>query len=290
LPGGPGAAGLILVREYYSQSGGSGGGGTAGVTSLNTLLGDLNIVAGTGISVSQAGSTITVANTAAVAAVFTTGDIKPTMKTVADSGWVMMNIDGSSIGDASSPGTVRAAADCQALFQLLWNNCSQCPVSGGRGGDALTDWNAHKAITLPYIAGRTVAGAGNQTISPGGGNRVLGAWAGVETLAGLTGSASVSGSHTITVDEMPQHTHATDWASPWELMFYYAGGAGPYLNLDIGSGSSNGSFSGGPGSSSKIVGYTGSSAAFSMSSSGTISLNAIPQFEPKNYFNFMIKL
>jgi hypothetical protein len=222
--------------------------------------------------------------------VFTTGDIKQTMKTVADSGWVMMNVDGSSIGDASSSATVRAAADCQALFQLLWNNCSQCPVSGGRGGDSLTDWNAHKAITLPYIAGRTVAGAGTQTLSPGGGPRVLGAYAGLETLSGLTGSATVSGSHTITVDEMPQHTHATDWASPWEMMFYYAGGGGPYLNLDIGSGSSNGSFSGGPGSSQKIVGYTGSSAAFSMSSTGSISLNAIPQFEPKNYFNFMIKL
>ena len=52
-----------------------------------------------------------------VASSFTTGDVKTTLKTTADAGWVMMN-DGT-IGDASSGGTTRANADTQALFGLL---------------------------------------------------------------------------------------------------------------------------------------------------------------------------
>lgn len=126
-----------------------------------------------------------------VASSFTTGDVKTTLKTVADSGWVMMN-DGT-LGDASSGATTRANADTQALFALLWTNVSNanCPVSGGRGASAAADFAAHKTIALPKLLGRALAGAG--------------------TGAGLTarnlGDAVGEEAHTLTVSEMPSHQH-----------------------------------------------------------------------------------
>lgn len=91
---------------------------------------------------------------------FSTGDVKLTLKTSADSGWVMMN--DTTIGDASSGGTGRANADTVALFTLLWNNTvnADCAVSSGRGANAAADFAAHKTIALPKALGRALAGAG----------------------------------------------------------------------------------------------------------------------------------
>lgn len=122
---------------------------------------------------------------------FTTGDVKPTLKTVADIGWVMMN-DGT-LGDASSGATTRANADTQALFALLWTNVSNanCPVAGGRGASAAADFAAHKTIALPKLLGRALASAG--------------------TGSGLTarnlGDAVGEEAHTLTLSEIPPHSH-----------------------------------------------------------------------------------
>ncbi len=91
---------------------------------------------------------------------WSTGDLKPTLKTAADPGWVMMN-DGS-IGSASSGATTRANADTQALYTLLWNNVSNtwAPVNGGRGASASADFAANKRMTLPKALGRALASAG----------------------------------------------------------------------------------------------------------------------------------
>src|SRR6185312_1389325 len=51
-------------------------------------------------------------------AAWSTGDFKLTMKTTADTGWVLMN-DGS-IGDASSGASNRANADTADLFEFMW--------------------------------------------------------------------------------------------------------------------------------------------------------------------------
>lgn len=135
------------------------------------------------------------------AANFTTGDGKLTIKTTADSGWVLMN-DGT-IGDASSGGTTRANADCSALFQLLWNNVSNtyAPVSAGRGGSAVADFAAHKTIALTQQLGRAIiiAGAGAGLTS-----RALGQTLGEETHA-LTSGENGPHNHTLTD---PGHSHA----------------------------------------------------------------------------------
>lgn len=139
-------------------------------------------------------SSTKVATTAYVDAMWTTGDAKLTLKTAADTGWVLMN-DGS-IGSAASGATTRANADTSALFTLLWNNTadSACPVSGGRGASAAADYAANKTITLPKALGRALA--------------VYGSGSGLtaRTLAQTTGTET----HTLTTGEMPAHTHTSN--------------------------------------------------------------------------------
>ena len=126
-----------------------------------------------------------------VASSFATGDVKTTLKTAADAGWVMMN-DGT-IGDASSGATTRANADTQALFALLWTNVSNsnCPVSGGRGVSGAADFAAHKTIALPKMLGRALAAAG------------AGAGLTTRNLGDTVGEEA----HTLAVSEIPPHSH-----------------------------------------------------------------------------------
>jgi hypothetical protein len=116
---------------------------------------------------------------------FTTGDIKLTIKTTADSGWRMF--DDGTIGDASS-GASYANAAAQALFTLMYDNFvdanAAITTSAGAGTtraaqvDAATAWANHCRIALPKVLGRAlaVAGAGSGLTS-----RALGVTAGAET-------------------------------------------------------------------------------------------------------------
>lgn len=123
---------------------------------------------------------------------FTTGDVKLTIKTTADTGWVLFN-DGT-IGNAASGGTTRANADTSALFTLLWNNTANadCAVSGGRGANAAADYAANKTIALPKALGRALAtfGAGSGLTS-----RAMAAILGEETHI-LTNAESAAHTHT----------------------------------------------------------------------------------------------
>lgn len=138
--------------------------------------------------------TVDAAGIAALA--FTTGDIKLTLKTVADTGWVMF--DDGTIGNAASGATTRANADTEALFTLLWTNVSNtyAAVSGGRGASAAADYAANKTIALTKMLGRAlgIAGAGSGLTS-----RALGFTVGTET-------------HQLLEAEMPSHNHTvTAW-------------------------------------------------------------------------------
>jgi hypothetical protein len=99
---------------------------------------------------------------------FTTGDVKLSLKTVADTSWVLM--DDKSIGSASSGATGRANADTEALYSLIWANITNtwAPVAGGRGANAAADFAANKAIFLPKTLGRALAGYGTGTVVASG--------------------------------------------------------------------------------------------------------------------------
>lgn len=137
---------------------------------------------------------------------FTTGDLKPTFKTVADSGWIMC--DDGTIGDLSSGATTLASSTTSALFTLLWTNFanSEAAVSSGRGASAAADFAAHKTIALPKMLGRVygIAGAGSGLSS-----RTMGVTVGEETHA-LTLAENGPHNHGgSTGDDSPDHTHTT---------------------------------------------------------------------------------
>lgn len=122
---------------------------------------------------------------------WSTGDVKLTLKTAADTGWILCN-DGT-IGKTGSGATTRANDDCQALYSLIWNgvNNTHAPVTGGRGASAAADWAAGKVIALTKMLGRSLALAGTGSNLTA---RLLGETLGAET-------------HTLTSAQMPVHAH-----------------------------------------------------------------------------------
>lgn len=118
-------------------------------------------------------------------ALFSTGDIKPTLKNAADVGWLLF--DDTTFGSASS-GAGHADAGTQALFTLFFNNLtdSTAPLltsSGGATtraaqGSAAAAWAANCRMTLNKMLGRAIgaAGAGSGLTS-----RALGSIVGTET-------------------------------------------------------------------------------------------------------------
>jgi microcystin-dependent protein len=146
---------------------------------------------------------------------FETGDVKYTFKTSVSSGWIWPQGDSSTIGDALSGAALRANADTLALYTLIYNGCADAlaPVSGGRSGNAVTDFNAHKTLLIPTLAGRSPMGAGFGTATFGTTQqRFLGTHYGEEN-------------HLLTTPELPSHTHANSLTDPSHT--HGVGGSGP---------------------------------------------------------------
>lgn len=85
-----------------------------------------------------------------------TGDVKSSINPTPSSGWILW-IEGT-IGNAASAATVRANADTEELYTMIWTNASDtnCPVTGGRGASAAADFAANKPIALPKTNGRVL--------------------------------------------------------------------------------------------------------------------------------------
>lgn len=77
-----------------------------------------------------------------------------------------IKMDDGTIGSPTSGATTRANADCQDLYELIWNQVSDtyAPVSGGRGASAEEDFLANKPITLTKALGRVLSCAGTGTV------------------------------------------------------------------------------------------------------------------------------
>lgn len=73
-------------------------------------------------------------------------------------GWVSAN-DGT-IGNIASSATNRANTDTWVLYSYLWNHCSNtfCPVVGGKGSSAYSDFTSNKPLTLTRTLGRALLG------------------------------------------------------------------------------------------------------------------------------------
>lgn len=195
---------------------------------------------------------------------WSTGDVKLTWKTTADSGWIMAG-DGS-IGNAASGATARANADTEALFTLMWTNVAdaQAPVSSGRGASAAADFAANKTLTMPAGLGRALglSGAGSGLTS-----RAIGLATGTETHT-LTGAQSGIAQHTHTQNS---HTHTIaldqDGAASGQVEAKGTDGNG-----------TSGSMS------------TGGTAATNQNAGPTTAAEAHPIMQPTLFLNAMVKL
>ncbi|RTL52894.1 MAG: hypothetical protein EKK40_07025 [Bradyrhizobiaceae bacterium] len=135
--------------------------------------------------------------------VFQTGDVMWLDVQGTRSGWVREN--GRTLGNATSGATERANSDVQALFVWLWGKYSDtlCPVSTGRGGDGLSDFNAGKTIQLLDKRGNSIGGLDDM------GNSAAGLYASAPVVSGgVTTPGSVVGGNTSTLvtGNLPPYT------------------------------------------------------------------------------------
>lgn len=148
--------------------------------------------------------------------VFSTGDIKSKYLNGPISGWVRLN--GRTIGSVTSGATERANADCEALFNLLWNNDANRPVSGGRGASSAADWAANKTIALPDGRGRVLAGLDDMGATPAG--RLTSTYLiGTPTNLGAEGGSQSS---TLITANLPPYTPAGSVSSTFEGVGQFA--------------------------------------------------------------------
>lgn len=138
-----------------------------------------------------------------------TGDVFTRHGTGVVNGAVRLN--GRTIGDAASGATERANADTANLWILLYLQDANLTVSGGRSGStratAITDYNAHKTLTLPDDRSRVEAGLGDMGNSNAArlASGVTGEFSsGNETTLGSVGGEDA---HTTSIAEMPSHNH-----------------------------------------------------------------------------------
>lgn len=118
------------------------------------------------------------------------GVINSTTRKYAIPGYLGM--EDQTIGNVGSSAVERGAI-YKNLFIYLWQSTTDanCPVSTGRGPNALEDWNLNKSIRLPLTMGRVIGNSGQ-------GNGLS-----------LRSNAQFLGEelHQLTVPEMPSHSH-----------------------------------------------------------------------------------
>ncbi|UGX98715.1 hypothetical protein G6321_00027820 [Bradyrhizobium barranii subsp. barranii] len=137
-----------------------------------------------------------------------TGAIQPFYATGVLAGFVRMN--GRTIGSATSGASERANADCQALFNFLWNGDSTLPVAPSRGASSAADWAANKTIATPDFRGCAISGLDDMGNVPA--NRLTATYFGASglTLGAFGGGESIA----LTIGQMPSHYHAAGIYDP----------------------------------------------------------------------------
>jgi hypothetical protein len=148
---------------------------------------------------------------------YATGDLKTTLNNpsnlIPQSGWLYMTA--GTIGNAGSGATLRANADTQPLYTLLWNAFSNtiCPVTGGRGSTAAADFSAGKPLAMIDARGCTIAAPDNQ-----GNASFRGLLGNSTSVGGFTSPATLGTQagqqlHTQTTAEVGPHSHTIQIAN-----------------------------------------------------------------------------
>lgn len=202
----------------------------------------------------------------------TTGDVKLTLKTSADSGWVMFN-DGT-IGGVSSGASTRANADCQALFTLLFNNIDDASAplfqsngvatTRGAQSNAATAWSNSCRVSLTKTLGRALAIAGS---GAGLTSRALGVTTGAET-------------HQLSAGEMPAHTHTASVTDPGHTHTYDRNGGFPASSGGIST----------DGNTQSATNTGSATTGISVSNANTGGGGAHNNMQPTAFLNAMVKL
>ena len=207
----------------------------------------------------------------------TTGDVKLTFKTVADTGWLLF--DDGTFGSATSGSSNSNSALNQALFTIFFNNLSDTAAplftSTGSGttraaqGTAAAAWAANCRMSLSKTLGRAlaVAGAGSGLTS-----RALGSIVGEET-------------HLLTLSETPTGITATG-TFPLSVSGIISG-----LNNDLSAFSTN------AGGANQWLAWTTTTThalTASPTASGTVTSNntgggAHNNMQPSTFMNIMVK-
>lgn len=205
--------------------------------------------------------------------IWSTGDIKATIKNTADSGWLML--DDTTIGSAAS-GATHAGSQYQALYLLLWSNMADAyaPVTGGRGASASADWNANKPIALLKVLGRSFGAAG----------------AGAGLTSRSLGQTLAEEAHLLTSSEMPSHYHNVYLNDPGHTHTYTA-----TSTANAGSGVGTVSYPGGTGNTGSAT--TGMTVRDQAGGGGNANRTATAgsnaahnNMQPTVFTNWMIKL
>lgn len=217
---------------------------------------------------------------------FTTGDVKMTLKTSADTGWVMF--DDGTIGSATSGASSRANADCEDLFTLLYNNISDAnaPILTSAGvattraaqTNAATAWSNNCRMSLTKTLGRAlaVAGAGSGLTS-----RALGVVAGAETVA-LAEAELPSHRHNVYIYD-PGHGHSGSFAAGGGLNNNNGGGGGSFGAFTAYSSVSNNT-------TGITIGSVSGASANDNRTAATGSGTAHANVQPTSFLNAMVKL
>jgi hypothetical protein len=150
-----------------------------------------------------------------------TGEVLP--------GWMKLNA--TTIGSASSGASQLAMAVALGAYTWLWTNFSntQCPVTGGRGGTALADFNANKPIAAFDMRG--YGAIGMDTMGGGTTTRLTG-------VPVTTGAANIAGSqigetlHALITAELASHNHGVTDPTHFHTQV-------PFAAQPVGTGASN---------------------------------------------------
>ena len=119
------------------------------------------------------------------------GIIMPFMGVEADikNGWLFINSN-STIGSSASSAT-HANDEYLSIFSFFWN-WTGIIISNGKGGSAASDFSMNKKLTMPNLEGTIPVGEGTK---------------------GPLYSTFGSDTHTLSEDELPNHSHISGQAT-----------------------------------------------------------------------------